>query len=293
MSPGEACPVCGQGQARRLGEKHDYAVLECGRCAALFVPNGSVGSALPGVYEHYYDRATFEAPPTVEASLERLVRSSERFRKTGLWLDVGYGEGALLAIAERHRWACFGTEVVARALEHGRRRGWTVTADPSSDRRFEPGRFDVVTMIELLEHVADPGGFLRQAAQWLRPGGLLYVTTPNGRSLNRRILGLDWSVVAPPEHVVLWSVRALRHGLVATGFKILRLRSEGCNPAEILARLRGNGAGTPTVDRNQSALALSAAMARSPLRRVMKIAVNEALNSLSIGDTLKAWAVRA
>src|SRR5262249_53109765 len=174
-------------------------------------------------YDHYYERARFVTPPTVIASLEALVRSAETFKRTCKWLDIGYGEGGLLAAAERHGWACHGIEVAPHALEYAQQRAWVVTAEPGDDARFRDSTFDVVTMIELVEHVSEPNQFLSNAARWLRPGGLLYVTTPNARSVNRRALGLSWSTVSPPEHVVLWTVESLRWALVRAGLVPFRV----------------------------------------------------------------------
>jgi SAM-dependent methyltransferase len=225
------------------------------------------------------------------SSLERLVEYADRFRETGRWLDLGYGEGALLTVAKRRGWSCYGVEVSERVLEYGRGQGWVVTSEPQSDPRFVAGNFDVVTMIEFLEHVTTPARFLDDAGCWLRRGGLLYVTTPNIRSLNGRILGLSWSVVSPPEHIVLWTVRALRSAVARAGFRVFRMRSEGLNPSEILALARSRRVEN-VVDRNKSAIALSEALSRTRARRALKTAINGGLNVLRLGDTLKVWARR-
>jgi len=258
----------------------------------VFTPAGAIGAEIIDLYTRYYERATFDTEHHVARSLEKLVQSSERFRKTGRLLDVGYGEGALLGIAERRGWICGGTEVSPQALDYGRSRGWTVTKDPANDPRFREGAFDVVTMIELLEHLPEPIRFIEDGARLLRRGGLLYLTTPNAGSLNLRILGLRWSVVSPPEHLILWTVYALRQILNAAGFRVLRIRAEGFNPAEILASMRWSTSRRLSVDRVKSARALSEALSRGPVRRGAKVMVNSALSSLQIGDTLKVWAVR-
>jgi SAM-dependent methyltransferase len=244
------------------------------------------------VYEHYHDHAPFLTPPTVQASLESIVRFSDRFRSTGRWLDFGFGEGALLEVAQRYGWQCYGVEISPRALKNGQERGWTVTPDPSSDERFCKACFDVMTMVELLEHLPAPLALLNDAARWLRPGGLLYITTPNARSLNRRILGVGWSVVCPPEHLILWTVRALRAAVARAGFRVLRVRTDGWNPSEVIAHVRWTGGTSAPVNRQQSGIALSEALARTRSRRAAKAAVNRALTLLRLGDTLKIWAVR-
>src|SRR5262249_6175371 len=155
---------------------NSFTLFECLRCGAVSPWPANVDTG--DLYDRYYDQAGFVATPTATTSLERLVKYADQFRKTGRWLDLGYGEGALLAIAERRGWTCYGVELSGRALEYGRERGWVVASRPQSDPRFVAGDFDVVTMIEFLEHVVAPARFLNDAACWLRPGGLLYVTTP-------------------------------------------------------------------------------------------------------------------
>jgi SAM-dependent methyltransferase len=245
------------------------------------------------LYERYHDAARFSLAPTVEASLERLASLAERARVTGHWLDFGYGEGGLLEVAQRRGWACYGVEISPSMLDYGSGKGWMVTSDPDGDPRFVDGTFDVVTMIEVLEHIADPISLLSDAARWLRPEGLLYVTTPNAHGLNCRILKQSWSVVCPPQHLVLWTSRALRAALARAGFNTWRLRAEGFNPAEILAWLRGGRSAAEGVNRYQSGLALSAALERSRVRRIAKALMNRGLSALGLGDTLKVWASRA
>jgi SAM-dependent methyltransferase len=244
------------------------------------------------LYDHYYDRARFEIPPAVAASLEQLAISFASFRQTGRWLDVGYGEGGLLKIVEHHGWRCYGAEISPPALEYGHQMGWIVTADAETDSRFPAQGFDVVTMIEFLEHVPAPAHFLKAAARWLRPGGVLYITTPNAQSLNRWLLGLEWSIFAPPEHVTIWTARGLTSALIRAGFRPQRIRTEGLNPVEILARWRHQNGTRPPVNRNQTAVELNDAFSRSPLRRALKSTINHCLSAFRLGDGLKVLALR-
>jgi SAM-dependent methyltransferase len=292
LAPVGPCPVCREAGARHWAKKDHCELHKCSRCGIIFAACDSLDADVRGAYEHYHDSATFTTARTVESSLERLVQSSEQFRRTSRWLDVGFGEGGLLAVAGRNGWQCFGIEVSGRALEHGRAQGWSVTNGPTEDARFVDGAFDVVSMIELLEHVPAPLGVLRDAARWLRPGGLLYLTTPNAESLNRRILGPAWSVVCPPEHVILWTEAALRGALERTGFRVRRVRAEGWNPTEVLRRLAWGRKSGVAIHRQNSGLALSEALARTRMRRAAKAGVNHALSALRLGDALKVWAIR-
>jgi SAM-dependent methyltransferase len=284
-----ACPGCGSAAHRPLGRKNEHVVLQCAGCGVLFTGEQPRPGDLRDLYDHYYDHSQFEVSGVAAASLERLVRSLEPARATGRWLDVGYGEGGLLRVAERHGWRCHGTEVSPAALRYGEGRGWVVAAAASDPRLPEQG-FDVVTMIELIEHVTEPDDLLRAAWRWLRPGGVLYLTTPNARSLNGRLLGLSWSVCAPPEHLTLWSARGLGRALARAGFHTRQVRTEGLNPGELLARLRPRCGPQPS--RNQTGAALNQALSASPLRRSLKAGINRCLSCLRLGDTLKVRAVR-
>ena len=141
-------------------------MAQCLKCCVVFLNARASEDAVTELYDHYYERARFELPPPAAAALERLARSSEPYRKANRWLDVGYGEGGLLNIAQHHGWSCYGTEVSPQALGYGQQRGWTVT-NIEDDPRFPNGGFDVVTMIEFLEHAPAPEQFLRAAARWL------------------------------------------------------------------------------------------------------------------------------
>jgi 2-polyprenyl-3-methyl-5-hydroxy-6-metoxy-1,4-benzoquinol methylase len=284
-----ACPACGSDGQRFVGNKNQLALWNCLRCGMIFMRGQAEQKALDELYDHYYDHAQFETPVVSAQSLERQVTACANYRMTGRWLDIGFGEGGLLRIAEKQGWQCYGTEVAPQALAYGAQRGWTVTDNAEQDARFKPQGFDVVTMIELLEHVPNPQEMLAAAARWLRPGGLLYLTTPNARSLNWRVLGLNWSVVSPPEHLVLWTAKAIRQALAGVGLRPLCIRAEGLNPYEMLALVRKPKA---AVNRNQTSVALNQTFSASPTRRALKSGINRFLSAANLGDSLKVYATR-
>jgi SAM-dependent methyltransferase len=260
-------------------------------CGTIYSGTKPCHRALDELYDHYYDQASFELHPVTGAALDRLARSFNPLRSTNRWLDVGFGAGGLLSVAECHGWSCHGVEVSPSALRFGAERGWLV-AESTAAECFPAAGFDVVTMIELVEHLTAPDEVFARAARWLRPGGLLYVTTPNARSLSRRILGADWSVIAPPEHLTIWSSRGLCEALVRAGFVPGTVRTEGLNPCELRARLRAGRPGAPPFDRNRAALELNEIFSRSPFRRNLKAAINGGLSLLGAGDRLKVRAIR-
>ncbi|MGE0453020.1 MAG: class I SAM-dependent methyltransferase [Vicinamibacteria bacterium] len=290
------CPAC-RGPARQRGLKLGHVGFECIKCGSFrFERQTGLPQEDAVSYTERYRDSCFQVEPAAAGALSALVRSMAPYRQTGRWLDVGFGEGGLLLTAAASGWSCYGVELATAALEFGGRQGWVVANDASSDPRFPESTFDVVSMIELLEHVFDPDALLALAVAKLRPGGCLYVTTPNAESLNFRLLGLDWSVMAPPEHCTVWTRRGLRAAIRRANLSPQRLATEGLNPVEIVDHLKHLGrpgrSAIPAAGRNQAAFALNSTFAKSPMRRLVKRGANLLLSWMGLGDTLKLWAQR-
>ncbi len=79
------------------------------------------------------------------------------------------------------------------------------------------GTFDVVTMIEVIEHVFDPIAVLQHARRLLKPNGILYLTTGNARPYRNRLL--RWPYVIPEIHLGYFEPVSLEAALTRAGFR--------------------------------------------------------------------------
>ncbi len=106
-------------------------------------------------------------------------------------LDVGCGAGLLTEPLARLGAAVTGIdaspEVIAVARDHAERQGLDIDYRAAAVEEIE-GRFDLVTCLEVIEHVADPQAFLRSLARRLAPGGLLILSTPNRTAWSRLMM---------------------------------------------------------------------------------------------------------
>src|SRR6059058_3629043 len=97
-------------------------------------------------------------------------------------LDVGCGAGLLAEPLARLGAKVTGvdasSELIAVAREHAKAMGLDVDYHATDVLEIE-GRFDLVTCMEVIEHVADPAAFIDALARRLAPGGLLILSTPN------------------------------------------------------------------------------------------------------------------
>ena len=295
LAPRSVCPACGEADLVRFAEKNRHVLRRCRRCGTISTTTQDREVEVGEMYDDRYRKASFAIPLAVRTALSQTVVRFAPYRQSGRLLDIGFGEGALLTVAGEQGWSCHGVELAQASLDFGTARGWTVARNAEDPERFPPAGFDVVTAFELVEHVPNPRQIFDLAHRCLRPGGLLYLTTPNADSLNSKYLDTRWSIFAPPEHLVIWSPQGIRRALGAAGFQVRCVRTEGFNPVEIMAGLRGRGSSPPTNEahtRNQSAASLNRALTSSPFRRSVKRLLNEGLNLLGIGDTLKVYARR-
>jgi SAM-dependent methyltransferase len=79
-------------------------------------------------------------------------------------------------------------------------------------------RFDGIVTLDVLEHLPFPWETLGQLHALLKPGGWMYVATPNSRSFAAMVLGAQWSDARNPGHLVVLSPRSLVIALATGGF---------------------------------------------------------------------------
>ena len=106
-------------------------------------------------------------------------------------LDVGCGAGLLAEPLARMGGAVTGIdaspEVIRVAREHAAQMGLEIDYRAGDVQELE-GRFDLVTAMEVVEHVADPRLFVNALAKRLAPGGLLIMSTPNATGWSKLLL---------------------------------------------------------------------------------------------------------
>lgn len=138
------------------------------------------------------------------ARFERDIRSAQPLAGLRL-LDIGCGGGLLSEPMSRLGFSVTGVDASERnigtASTHAAEVGLTVDYRAGTAEALlgsdEPS-FDVVLNMEVIEHVADPGAFLRDCARLLAPGGMMIVAT-----LNRTLKALALAKIGA-EYVLRW-----------------------------------------------------------------------------------------
>lgn len=143
-------------------------------------------------------------------------------------LDVGCGAGPGLRFFSARGHPVYGVDRSAYALARARSLvpgARLVQGDLRAGLPMAAACVDLVILADVLEHMVEGEGLLRECWRALRPGGALIVRTVNRWDLRQFWQGQGWSGVADPEHVRLYSPPELRRALLAAGFVHVRVRA--------------------------------------------------------------------
>ena len=138
-------------------------------------------------------------------------------------LDVGCGDGGFLRLARALGYDASGIEFdpAAAALAEGH--GFEVFVGGVEVAPVMPASIDQITLSHVVEHLYDPVAMLGRMRDWLKPGGRLWLQTPNTDSTGAQAFGADWRGLEPPRHLVMFNAVSLRRALERAGFVAIEL----------------------------------------------------------------------
>jgi SAM-dependent methyltransferase len=97
--------------------------------------------------------------------------------------------------------------------------GFRIHTGTVEDAPYPPPEFDLVSLVHVIEHLPDPVRTLARAAGFLRPGGRMFLLTPNADSLTFRFLRGAWYPLESPRHLHLFDARTLARACRRAGLE--------------------------------------------------------------------------
>jgi SAM-dependent methyltransferase len=153
---------------------------------------------VPDTTEYYrtledtgYESSRKERMQQARLILKKVMKVMGREAKGLRLLDVGAGSGILLEAASELGFAAEGVEPSAWLRKAGQAHGSKIIADIISHPEVS-GPYDVVTLIDVIEHVSAPLEMIRSAALLLKPAGIIVIITPDVQSIAARLMGWKW-----------------------------------------------------------------------------------------------------
>lgn len=136
-------------------------------------------------------------------------------------LDVGCGNGTFLSMAKSAGWQVVGFDIDPEAVRVARERGLDVRVGNFAAISEPDAAFDVITLSHVIEHVEAPRKLLVECRRLLRPGGLLWLETPNIECVGHRKFGRNWRGLEVPRHLTIFSRASLVALLHGAGFSMV------------------------------------------------------------------------
>lgn len=201
-------------------------IVRCRACGHVYTdPRPEDGLVARG-YGESSDAEYAEQAPSRAINAHLCLATIRGFVRSGRLLEVGCAVGYFLNAArtdfevtgvEPSRWA---------AGEAVRRFGVNVSIGTLEDAALPEEYFDVVAMVDVIEHLCDPVRTLAECRRVLKPGGRLYLVTPDIGSLSAKVLrGAWWGL--RPAHFHYFSLKTLGSLLEKNGFELELCRSYG------------------------------------------------------------------
>ena len=209
------------------GYGRHHTIVQCKNCGLVYTNPRIDGSKILDSYEAVEDPLYLEERDGRVLTFERHLRPLEKVKAPpGKLLDVGAYTGVFVEIAAQHGWEAAGVEPSRWAVEQAREHGLHMIEGTLATSGLADGALDVVTMWDVIEHVADPLGEMRQAQRLLKTGGLLVVHTMDIDSLFARVMGGRWPWLMEM-HIYYFTRRTLKAMLEQAGFMVVRIEPQG------------------------------------------------------------------
>lgn len=252
-TPHAICRSCGSTdvelRGRKLGNfiQREFEFYACATCGLLFVEPFAGFE----IYNDAYYRGAGPDPSVDYESEYRDWRRTDRgleftdFARLAeeffaehppsgpiAWLDFGCGAGGFLKFLRERRTIrgqslqLTGHDVGSYAERLARDDGFRIL-DLDALAREPDAQFDVISLIEVIEHLPAPTDVIATISRLLKPGGLLLLTTGNLDAPIPRRHGIEYRYCVPEIHVSLFSPRSLAHLYRRCGLEPRAVRYRG------------------------------------------------------------------
>jgi 2-polyprenyl-3-methyl-5-hydroxy-6-metoxy-1,4-benzoquinol methylase len=205
-------------------------ILKCRNCGHVFSTY-----ECNQFYDGYFDQQNLETEDQFYwnvAHNEMYNDFCKRFilNRNGKLLDVGCGMGYFVKhVAKYAGWEVWGCEISEHAVCYAKRKlGLTnIISGKIEEANFCDQSFDIITLWDVIEHIPNPDPFLAKINQFLKPGGLVFLHTPNVNiqlpkaKLKRFIKGMNPKIhyLEAKDHVNIYSEKTISTILLRNGFE--------------------------------------------------------------------------
>jgi len=201
------------------------SLLKCVKCGQLVTSSDM--ETYHRRFQPFDESNPIDRNPRVHVKrLRRMRRHMNRSPDETRLLDVGSNIGTFLNQARFQGYEVTGVDPDVNAVQTAAASGLNVKCGYLHEMHFADGHFDIITLFEVIEHLKDPIGLLRECNRILKLSGLLFITTGNTESWTVRFLKEDWDYFdLKLGHISFFSPSSMRMLAERTGFKVTKMET--------------------------------------------------------------------
>ena len=198
------------------------SVFQCKQCNLVYKELAPTSQGFQEIYaqnyvhfqgvDSYTDLASRNSNKQKLDRCLQLLKKDHNDKEISL-LDIGCGSGAFVETARSLGYNAQGIDpflppkLVSNYLR------------ASSPKDLSEKSFDIITLLNVVEHLDKPRSFFSEVYRLLKPSGVMLLTCPYGNSMARRFHQSHWGHLALDEHLLFWNPYALTYLLREIGFE--------------------------------------------------------------------------
>lgn len=216
------CPICRSKNITFFAYKNRYRFYRCKKCKVIFLNKFPSLKKLSMYYEKHFsykdglanEKVIRKRSATILHKIKTIVPTAKTI------CDVGSGYGFFLDEAKKKKYNAVGVEPSVQ-LANAASKNYNVvvyTKELQDYVKIKKAQFDVVTCIHVIEHVQNLKRFVTDLWKLVKPGGILYIETPNSDSHLLYVERECYTFLIPPEHLWIFSWMSIRTTLPQNAF---------------------------------------------------------------------------
>jgi 2-polyprenyl-3-methyl-5-hydroxy-6-metoxy-1,4-benzoquinol methylase len=223
------CTLCEGKSHKKAFTKHGYEHFQCANCSSIYVFPRPSDAELIAFYqleqtEHLSDSCWQDSHKHAWPLWKQTLEIAYKKVGFGKLLDIGCGTGEFIQFAQKLGWLdTEGIEIVPEiaTIAHTKT-GSTIHGQVLGSAKLDYEAYSVITLWDVIEHLSDIKGNLKEIYKLLKPGGILILGTVNRNGFSIRSLKQNAMTFGPPEHLTFFTQKGTSLALNAQGMKVVK-----------------------------------------------------------------------
>jgi 2-polyprenyl-3-methyl-5-hydroxy-6-metoxy-1,4-benzoquinol methylase len=176
------CILCSSTESKSVFNENGILILECKNCGHVY-SSFEQAEHYDGYWEGENQSYDLDWWDTAHRSVYRDFIGNYLSQESGKLLDVGCGLGFFVkaVLTARPKWEAVGYEISKQAVAFANNQNGlpSVYAGLVQNSKLPENTFDIITLWDVIEHIPKPHSLLTYLFSLLKPGGILFLQTPN------------------------------------------------------------------------------------------------------------------